>query len=422
MSDKSNSTEDPVKAEISKAIDEIHRRRRVYKNQQKKTKSQVNKNAEPQIQKVQQSTSAKSAAQKKPKVVDPDQKFALVNLSNIGHTRPGSKVPQFRLLGNFGSKMSTLKPIKRFEAKIKDCDVHRVPTKQFFLIASDASKQADAKYGPDKVTRLLALNKKNREDRNVEFEKNKLAQRKVQENLVVPQVFLDAKSPSELSAEAAKSEKENKKESKTTKEAFDAALRKINTETDGAAPLPPATTDTQKEDTKAKTDLEFPESDANEYPRELECRGQMFAVISVLPDFENYSETTVATATAAAGGTGQSPATVDATSTDVSQEKTKPDEPAIAIFATFQTKEEATDYTTDVLGSQVDDFNLYVVDMYEWAPATNLSSAKVPTKWRNDELNLIMNAQKDEQHNIAIRKQELVNDDAQNKAKDSIKK
>lgn len=271
----------------------------------------------------------KSKSVEIPKIIDPKHNFALINLSHVNHKKPSSSKPQFRLLGNYVSESATTKPIKRIQKFYNCCHVYRIPTKKFVLIAESEKLQNDKQYCTDKINRLIDLHMKRNQENKDDFERNRKATEQEKSGLIT-----------QLKEKEAKKSKVLESQQELFKKKSD-----------------------QNKDSKEQTD----EDDIDNFPSSLEPRGQRFAIVTLLPDYEREFKA------------DELP------------------EPALCVFDSFAEKDTAQAYSEHYLGPLLPDYSLFVVDMYTWANALDAFSKDIPTKWRQDKLSNIMNHHSAEQ-------------------------
>jgi len=75
-------------------------------------------------------------------------------------------------------------------------------------------------------------------------------------------------------------------------------------------------------------------------------------------------------------------------------------EPALIVWNTFNTEEEARACITDELAVIARDLHLDVVSLYEWLPLTNINPTEIKEEFRDENLNAIISAQKKERTNV----------------------
>lgn len=322
----------------------------------------------------QQAATAKDPNKKK--VVDPLQKWALVNISNHAHTRPKSSGPHVRIVGAYNTLKSMDKPRTKMSNSCKHVNFYKVPVGvdvehckrngDFFVIAESEAKQSNAGFIGTHFTKLIEKLSESKRQSESEFKQNKSKTRSIVNE---QQGLVPLKDDAELAS-------------------FD-DVQKMATTLGASAPssTPPtnsnananATSQTNSETNSETSAEQHSSSNINktiewdDFPRSLEIRGQNFACIAVIPDSESR-------------------------------------QPAVRIFATFETEDDAKQFQIDVLGRrpELQVVNHYVVNMYQWIPLDpqHLNNSAMPSKYRNEELDLIMNAQRTEQEQIAQQKEQ----------------
>jgi len=100
-------------------------------------------------------------------------------------------------------------------------------------------------------------------------------------------------------------------------------------------------------------------------PRNAEIRNQRYAVVSVLTDYETASD-----------------------------DLPLGNEPAVIVWAAFESEAEALQYNKCVAAKYVHDHDLAIVNMYEWLYPHMMLSDEVDQLYRNEELNNIMRTQR----------------------------
>lgn len=347
--------------------------------------------------------SAKSAQDKnKKKVVDPLQKWALVNISNTGHSRPSSNGPHIRIVGAYSTTKSTEKPRTKMSNACKSVHFYRVPVGldtehckkhgDFFVVAESDTKQTDARFANSHLNALIQRLGESQQRAKEEFQKNKTTKREIKnekEGLVPPKhdtkEVLSYDQVEKLAREtgALKPEPDAKPNLTTGK---DQNLSSLNKDLQVPNSTVSNNANQLAENDRVKTQQTDSENalDWDDFPRQLETRGQNFACIAVIPD----------TAATMSSQPAQQPST---------------QQPAVRIFATFETEEDAKQFQIDVLGRrpELQVVNQYVVNMYQWIPLTtvHLNNSSIASKYRNDELDAIMTAQRVEQEQIAEQKE-----------------
>lgn len=101
--------------------------------------------------------------------------------------------------------------------------------------------------------------------------------------------------------------------------------------------------------------------ESHNIPRVFDLRGQTYAVVSVVADYETKT-----------------------------REDPFGEEPGVIVWAAFDTEEEALKYNKNVAAKKLRDHDLAIVSMYEWLYPHMMNSDRVNQLYRNEELNNIM--------------------------------
>lgn len=292
------------------------------------------------------------------KLEPPNEQWILFTASNTNHTCPASKTPQIRIIGSYEKEQHTIKPKKRLEAKLKNCNVYRTQAMKWQIVPNDEHTMMDRKLNQDHLSALITAYSSSLNTNKVEFDAHK------------EKLQLQAKAKQK---DQETTEKLTKTSDGALKE-YDEVLQEMQQDlSELITTQNKKTYRSVKEQDIYETSLAA-KTNANDYlidefPNDLAIPNQLFCVMSILPDKRQV-----------ALNSGL-------------------DEPAFVSFGCYPDKESAKKRAEEV-GKIIIDFHIDVVDMYRWIPIganttkSIIMSGKTETKYRDEKLDEIIKQHK----------------------------
>jgi len=339
-----------------------------------------------------------------------DQKYVLWNMANTG-LNPRSARPAFRILGLFPDSASATQ-----HAKILMDDPHcdktsalrLSTTHEWYTIPKD--NECDPEQGRAAVNRNLLHHQTMLQEHATEFkerhdaltegrtpaldqakaalEQTELEQKQRQKTREFLKAMVDGDGKKKTAEEvqsmkdalnrelgedaekrvlvetARQLEKEREEEEEEEKKKGDGGVAE---EKEGEAYVdPPLVAEVKPELLLEKWDtlvggLKEDGVESRKIPRVFDLRGQTYAVVSVVADYETKTH-----------------------------EDPFGEQPGVIVWAAFDTEEEALKYNKNVAAKKLRDHDLAIVSMYEWLYPHMMNSDRVNQLYRNEELNNIM--------------------------------
>lgn len=243
----------------------------------------------------------------------PDQMYALINISSEGHTKPYSEKPAFRVLGIFDTFENTEKYTKTHYTKQSE-NVYCIQLYSQFAICKSDTRQTHPSYGPNVCKRATAMLQLKVRQRTMEFRER--IRSTAGEDAKHLQIIPDDKKLDD----------------------------------------PPDVIDNAPQYSPI---VQIPKIESNRLDRNLEVRGQIFVVFSLMDSNE--------------------------------------DEPVVTIYAAFDNEDTARTFIIDGISHTVLDEDLHIANMYEWIFPHVANDDRINEQFRLSELNTIMAAPKIQQ-------------------------
>ncbi len=263
---------------------------------------------------------------------DPTQKVVVVNIAHRNQ-RPKKDRPALRLLGVFDSDRDADEYIREAAPLLVGCNMWKLPMMRWMILCKNTDRQQDGLYTMSKIETLKVLYQEDKAKREADFAHNRAARKQGDVNQSLEK------------QKAAQREKHNKKSSSRLK-----ALRQK------------ARTAQQKQGIHADAELnEVTTSGTNNVPASLIRRKQDYVVVSWMRDVSK---------SAVLGSDDP--------------------EPCCIVWRFFATYELACEWVKDVGSQYVRDFDLEVVDNYEWLFPEDVERDKITEMYRHAEQNAVM--------------------------------
>jgi len=279
---------------------------------------------------------------------DPDQKVVVFNVSHQ-QQRPKSTKPALRLMGLFADKASAVAYIRKAAPLLPGCNFWLAERGKWFLGCKTQTRQTDSRYSLAKINLLKRQHEQDKQRRNREFETNRTNKQQGEQGTSMERIRQRLRhgpqGPKRVSSRASAL----------------ARKRKLQATQQGVFDAGPVPVDQQEQKHR----------EAEEVPNQLVRRRQEFVVISFMRD----------------------------TTRAVRQKQDDP-EPAMIVWRAFGNRDEATAWTQHA-SSFIADYNLYVVDGYEWLFVEDVDFEAVEEKFRNAEQDNVMQQKKAEARKVA---------------------
>jgi hypothetical protein len=273
---------------------------------------------------------------------DPDQQWVVVNIAHKGQ-RPIRERPALRMFGAFSTEQDAVAYSNMAASDLNGCNMWKMKMRQWFLLCKTQDRQVDGEYSRQKVEALKRIHLADRARRDAEFAKNRETRKQ-------------GETEQSLLKQAQKLAREKKKSKVSTRLKLMLERKKHG----GPASL------------LGNSSLNQSSIGTNEVPTQLIRRKQDHVVVSFMRD----------------------------TTKAVQQGREDP-EPACIVWRSFAVYEHAVEWVRGAGARFVRDYDLEIVDNFEWLYPEDVDRAQVQESWRHAEQNKIMLQAKAEPGRVA---------------------
>jgi len=269
---------------------------------------------------------------------DPQQHIVVFNIAGRGQ-RPIKDRPAVRILGVFETDPEALRYISKAGPLMKGCTLWKTALREWILISKTTARQQDGLYTSSKIEALKKLYFEDKKKRDAEFQKNRETKKQGTLNQSL-----------EKQKELAKENRDKRRKKRSTR------LQALK----------------EKGNANPKNLHVAPQEDGtNNVPHELLQRKQDFFVASWLRDISKGAILQM-----------------------------DDPEPALIVWRFFADEDSARRWIKDTASHYVRDFDLEVLDTYEWLFPEDIDRSLMQESYRNPEQEKVLLASRQERQKV----------------------